>query len=120
MRRHLNVAMLRPSPLHRVFRVEPGLAPRWVVSSSCEGGDAFVWVEVLLILGAIFVWQHSHVASLALVTATLAFAALLHLPFERVERFARARRRRRECIFCGRKLESGEICAACDSSGRTT
>ena len=112
--------MLRPRPLHRLFRVEPGLAPRWVASGSCDGGDVLIWIEVLLILSAIMVWQHAPAVSIALVVATIAFYALLHSHFEDVERFARARRRRGECISCGLKLQSQAVCDTCSTAGRTT
>ena len=85
--------MLEPSRLHRMLDLQPGLAPRWLASCrSCAGFDLLTVVQSLAIVGSIVLFRLSHPGpAVLLIGAVVTFAGLLHIPFENVERFARAR-----------------------------
>jgi hypothetical protein len=72
-----------------------------------------------ILFGGMFLWKRSPVFAGVLIVAVVLFMVFLHMPFEKAERFARARRRRAECVGCGRKLPAnsvGGLCGNCDSS----
>ena len=103
--------VLQPSLLHRVFEWQPGTVPTWIASAnSCIGFDALTTIEVIMVLAAIRLWQGSLVPSVGIIFLILGFGLFIHLPFADVERFARARRRRGECINCGMKLQPDTPC----------
>ena len=111
--------MLEPSRLHRLLHLQPGLTPSWIASCrSCAGFDLLTAAQSLAIVGSIALFKFSQpLPALLLILVVIAFAALLHMPFENVERFARARIRRRECVSCGTtKLKDAAIrCHSCTS-----
>ena len=99
--------MLKVSWLHRFLRIEPGRAPWWVCSrDSCAGIDVLSFVGSLISLLAMLLCRAHALVAAALAILTVMFAIYAMIPFETCERRARARRRRNECIFCGRALES--------------
>ena len=91
--------------------------PRWIASCrSCDGFDLLIALQTGSLIAAIALWKLSHIIpALIVVVVTLCFAFLLHLPFENIERFARARIRRRECVYCGELAfdETGGNCHNC-------
>jgi hypothetical protein len=99
--------MLKVSWLHRVLHINPGLLPRWVCSyNRCGAGvNAFSALGSLMIVAAIILFRISLVAALALVALSALYGWFVVLPFEACESSARARRRRNECINCGRPLQ---------------
>ena len=111
--------MLEPSRLHRILQLQPGIVPRWLASCrSCSGFDVLTAIQSLNIVGSIVLFQLSHpLLGSLLIGFVVAFAGLLHMPFEDVERFARARIRRRECVSCGTtELKDASIrCHFCTS-----
>ena len=113
----MNDRSLKPSLLHRVCRLRPGSVPNWFASRhSCEGLDILIAFDVAFAVAGVLLWQHAVLPSVVLITTAVMFVAFVHMPFESVERFARARRRRGECVACGQKLRRGEqrSCLSCD------
>jgi hypothetical protein len=119
-------AMDKPSPkiapaslLHRLLGLTPGHAPTWICSrNSCEGLDLLIFVEVIAIFGACLLGQfHGLWWLLAVVVpAVIFFWLYLHQPFANRERWGRARRRRDECVWCGKEnVEAGN--GGCDCEG---
>ncbi len=109
--------MLRPSRLHRMMGVQPGRVPRWLASTgTCGGLDAICLSQTAALVAAYLLWKHSAALSIALIAANAAFLVFLRMPFGDVERFARARLRRGECVTCGAKLaDNGESpCTMCN------
>jgi hypothetical protein len=107
----------RRSVLHRFLGITPGAAPAWLCSlDGCQGFDLFVAVEdsliiVGLVLGPARGFWWPLLIALAAVTS---FGFCVHVPFERYERRARARRRRGECVWCGRHgFAPGSGCPEC-------
>jgi hypothetical protein len=107
----------RGSVIHRVLGIAPGAAPSWRCSpDSCQGFDLLIALEVgLIVVGVVPVpargswWP----VPIALAAVTL-FWLCVHAPFERHERRGRARRRRGECVWCGRiGLGPGSSCPEC-------
>jgi len=71
----------------------------------------------LLLFAGIMVWRQSLTLAIVLISCVVVFFVVFQLPFENVERVARAPRRRGECIGCGTKLTDGaeRLCAKCDA-----
>jgi len=108
--------VLQPSRLHRMLRMRPGRVPRWIASSGfCAGFDAISALQTTAIVAAIVLWQHALILAIVLIAAVVLFCVVLHIPFADVERFARARVRRRECVVCGATLvtHGAEECPNC-------
>jgi cobalamin biosynthesis protein CobD/CbiB len=102
--------MLKVSWLHSLLRIAPGRTPKWVCSpNSCTGLDFLSIVCALIFILAIFL-AYTHLMLAATIVALLVlFVAAVMMPFEACERTARARRRRNECVFCGRVLENQSL-----------
>jgi hypothetical protein len=80
--------------------------PRWVCSSSCCGLDLFSIVGSLIIF--IMVVHSQTAISFAAAIAFLLVMIFATMPIVTCERLAHARRRRNECVFCGKALEKRE------------
>jgi hypothetical protein len=107
---------LRSSILHWFFNIAPGTAPSWLCSNTCPGFDLLVAVEVFPIIVALIfgaargLWW----ALLVAIPGVLWFLLSVHGPFESHERLWRARRRRGECVWCGRVgVGPGGSCQGC-------
>ena len=109
-------AMLKVSWVHRILRIKPGRVPKWVCSpSSCAGLDLLSVVGSAVLLFALLLSRTSVVPAVALAVLLVWYVIFVMIPFESCERSARARRRRNECVYCGRSLgkptpESSLIC----------
>jgi len=68
------------------------------------GFDAIWALEVAAVVAGLFLWKHFPVSAFVLLSAVILFFAFFHMPLEKVERFARARVRRGECVACGTKI----------------
>jgi hypothetical protein len=116
--------MLKVSWLHRVFRFKPGRVPRWVCSaSSCEGLDLFSVVGSVIFLLALSLFRTRTLLATGLVILLVLYAYPM-TRFYNCERLARARRRRNECVFCGRALEKQssenlQVCGRCPDTANT-
>lgn len=113
--------MLRTSRLHRLLGIRPGHVPKWFAACrSCGLQLDLIWVlHCLPILGAIVLFRFSYtVAAASLIASVVVFSIWLGLPFEKAERAARARIRRRECVACGAKRKDAEdyLCTKCERS----
>ena len=104
--------MTRPSALHRLFGVRPGFAPALMYSGGCDAGGLFDLPPALCLIGAVISAGRFPRAGPAAGVAGAIFFGILSSRFVDVERHARARRRRGECIACGVKL-TGAACPAC-------
>jgi hypothetical protein len=106
------------SILHRLLRVTPGSVPNWITACSCEGWSLFIVLEIIFLFVALAAWTRlSPWISLVLIAAIGAFAFLLEMPFEERELFGRARRRRRECVRCGRPdVAAQSPCSTCGNA----
>ena len=110
--------MLKPSFLHRAFGWQPGFVPSWFASrDSCIGADVLVISEAALVFAALRLRQVAILPAIGLVALAFLFGLFVHMPFDSAERFAWARRRRNECVICGKKLQS-KAEANCDDCGR--
>jgi len=108
----------RSSILHRFLGIAPGAAPSWLCShDGCLGFDLFDAVEGGLIAIAAVVgaarglWWPLLVA----IPGVLWFELSVRARFESHERLWRARRRRGECVWCGR-VGVGP-CGSCQECG---
>lgn len=113
---------LEPSRLHRWFHYEPGHCPGWLYASSCDslnlitalctallaGGGALLYIGARLPLWVV----------LLLLLPPVIWVMAEEGRFVDVERFARARLRRHECITCGVKLDDpdDERCRQCSDT----
>lgn len=100
--RTMKCVKLQQSLLHRMIGVQPGCVPRWVSSAGgCARIDAISFSQSVVLVAAIVAWPQSLMLAIVLSLCIVVFILLFQLPFESVERLARARRRRGECVRCG-------------------
>jgi hypothetical protein len=110
--------MLKPSLLHRLLNVTPGRYP-WLCNASACGEGWVGLIDVVVIgalLGCLALSYFGFVSAWISIPIWFAFLGCLFGPFTDRERFARARRRRGECIWCGVKCAPEE--ATCGGCGR--
>ena len=111
------VKVIGGSPLHRVFGITPGFAPPWLCShSSCGGVDVTVAALVAVSFAA-FAWGMARGWGWELGVPAVWGACYLAGAFWDRERLGRARRRRGECVWCGRAdTAAGTRCTGCGRS----
>ena len=107
------LSIVESSRLHKFLGITPGDIPPWLLSTYCDGGGALVMgsalsfvagvvcVQITLGLERSFSFLSWPLPVIFFVFAGTSFWASceLHNP----ERLARARKKRRECIWCGAK-----------------
>jgi hypothetical protein len=107
----------RTTTLHRLLGITPGAAPSWLCSpEGCRSFDLLQATELVLFAGVVVlgVVRSSWWPLLAVIPAMACFELRVHTPFESHERLWRARRRRDECPWCGRRGDGpGGSCRAC-------
>ena len=104
--------MTRPSALHRLFGAKPGFVPALLYRGGCDGFSLFHLPPVLCLFGALVSAGRFPWIGPAAGVAGANFFGVLSGRFADVERHAKARRRRGECVACGAKLAGG-ACPAC-------
>ncbi len=99
------------SPLHRLLRIQPGMAPRWLGSRDACAGLGLLDVLAASPLIAAFAVAQAHGWAPGLLAAAMyPPLAWLSERFSSAERWGRARRRRGECPHCGRPGLPGTTC----------
>ena len=101
-----------PSTLHRFLGLAPGEVPVWLLSrDSCAGLDllssllAVFGVAGIMVGSSLGIWW-----GLVSAVPIIPFG-LLVVRFDAAERWARARRRRGECVWCGHaEAHGGHTC----------
>src|SRR5713226_5335892 len=111
-----NPKIVEASFLHRVLRIRPGFAPLWLQSrNACDGWSLPFFLVVLAVFSMFFVVSLVGWWSL-LFGAPLIFVGFkVSGSFENRERWGRARRRRGDCVWCGREeTPARSVCPTCD------
>jgi hypothetical protein len=107
----------RTTALHRFLGIAPGAAPPWLCApDACQGFDLLQAAELVIIAGVVVlgVVRGSWRPLLVAIPAMAWFGLRVHAPFEGHERLWRARRRRGECPWCGRRGDGpGGSCRGC-------
>ncbi|WP_165243797.1 hypothetical protein [Paludisphaera soli] len=102
------------SPLHRLLKIQPGLAPKWLSPrNSCEGFGLLDVLAATPLLAAIALGRRHGWGPGLLAAALYLPMAWLSERFNSAERWGRARRRRGECPSCGRAGIGAETPCEC-------